>query len=356
VGRLAAIVAIALTVAACEQATPRPSESPVPQPCAPPIVAGAPLTVTLTVRNEPIGGSVVFGLDGAFIGHAYGYPLGASRRWSLADEELRSVGQLTWQPGSTPIASRDGSRVAYRAAPPEPPGILVRPVAGGIAIRISAIDRAPYAWLDDQHVLVDPAGEPGVIRSIDIRDGSDEIVARPFAPPSPNPAGAQWDDWMPSGDLRWSILTRLDEHGDSQAQWVYDARDGRIIAPLPGSEWGLAPRGDVAISLANGTIRVMHLCDRRIVELAVRAGSSRESGWRWSPDGRYLAVAFGATSEDAGPESLVIVEPLSGRVGVVNGAWGFVHAWSPDLRHVVLGRRGYHDLASRLARIEIDGR
>jgi hypothetical protein len=232
----------------------------------------------------------------------------------------------------------------------------VRAVAGGIAIRISAIDRAPYAWLDDQHVLVDPAGEPGVIRSIDIRDGSDEIVSRPFAPPSPNPAGAQWDDWTPSGDLRWSILTRLDARGTVVAQWLYDARDGHIVTPLPDGDWGAAPRGDIAISLTDGALRVMHLCDHRVVELARRAGSSRAIGGRWSPDGRYFAVAFGATSDDTGPESVAVVDPLAGRIGVVNGPWGFIHEWSPDMRYVVLGRRGYHGIASRLARIEIDDR
>ena len=98
----------------------------------------------------------------------------------------------------------------------------------------------------------------------------------------------------------------------------------------------------------------MHLCDRRIVQLGSRAGSTITSGGSWSADGRYLAVSFGYTFDDTGPESLVIVEPLTGRAGIVNGPWGFIHAWSPDLHYVALGRRGYHDLPSRLARLEID--
>ena len=98
----------------------------------------------------------------------------------------------------------------------------------------------------------------------------------------------------------------------------------------------------------------MHLCDRRIVELGTSAGSAAATTGSWSPDGRYLAMGFGPTFDDTGPESLVIVEPAAGRVGIVNAPWGFIYAWSPDLRYVALGRIGYHDLAARLARFEID--
>ena len=79
-------------------------------------------------------------------------------------------------------------------------------------------------------------------------------------------------------------------------------------------------------------IRVMHLCDRRIVALDVRSGAMFASGSVWSLDGRYLAVTLGTSSEDAGPESLVIVELLAGTVAIVNGPWGSVRAWSPRYR------------------------
>ena len=100
-------------------------------------------------------------------------------------------------------------------------------------------------------------------------------------------------------------------------------------------------------------IRVMHLCDRRIVALAARSGTMFASDSVWSLDGRYLAVTLGTSSEDAGPESLVIVEPLAGSVAMVNGPRGSVHAWSPDLRYMAVGRRGYHDVAMRIVRLEV---
>lgn len=305
--------------------------------------------------GSTIGSLVVFGLNGAFLGSAFGYPLGASRRWTLADDQLRMTGLLTWNIGSRPLLSPDGSLVTYLASAPDEPGLWVRPVAGGTPRSLGRFDRQPYAWLDADRVLVDPPDERGVVHSIDVRDGTDVIVFRPFVAPTPNPAGPEWDGWLVSGDLRWAILFRGDAQGTVLEQWLYDTRDGSRVAPLSG-DWQLAPRGDVAVSLDGGRIRVMHLCDRRIVELAARSGSASASGGSWSLDGRYFAVSFGTTSDGNGPESAVIVEPLAGRVAIVNGPWGSIRAWSPDLRYVALGRTGYHDVAMRIARLEIEPR
>jgi hypothetical protein len=344
-----------VVIVACEGAIPPPTASPTAQlaVCAPPIVPGAPLTARLTTLDRPVGSLVVFGLNGAFLGSAFGYPLGAPRHWSLADDQLRPIGQINWNIASRPLPSPDGSLVAYVATAPDEPGLAVRPVAGGGARVLRPFDRGPYAWLDTDHVLVDPPDGHGAIHSIDVRDGTDVVVFRPPTPPTPNPAGPDWDAWSLSGDLRWAILARLDARGTVTDQWVYDTRDGRPVAPLAG-DWRLAPRGDVAVSFDGGQIRVMHLCDRQTVELAVRSGSAFASGEAWSFDGRYVAATFGTTSEEAGPESLVIVEPLAGRVAIVNGPWGSVRAWSPDGRYVAVGRRGYHDAPSRIARLEIE--
>jgi hypothetical protein len=346
-----------VVIVSCEHAVPPPTASPTARPtaCAPPIVPGAPLSARLTTLDTPVGSLVVFGLSGAFLGSAFGYPLGAPRHWSLADDQLRPIGQIDWNLASRPLPSPDGSLVAYVATAPDEPGLAVRSVAGGVARVLQPSDRGPYAWLDTDHLLVDPPAEHGILHSIDVRDGTDVVVFTPPAPPTPNSAGPEWDGWSVSGDLRWAILTRLDPQGTVTDEWVYDARDGALVARLAG-DWRPAPRGDLAVSFDGGRVRVMHLCDRRIVELAVRSGSAFAVGGVWSLDGRYVAVTFGTPSEAAGPESLVIVEPLAGRVAIVDGPWGFVHAWSPDLRYVALGRRGYHDVATRIARLEIDGR
>jgi hypothetical protein len=149
---------------------------------------------------------------------------------------------------------------------------------------------------------------------------------------------------------------RSDERGVISDQWLYEATSGRIVGTLGPDTWELGPRGDIAVSFAGGKIRVMHLCDQRIVELGQSAGSATAATGSWSPDGRYLAMSFGPTFDDTGPESLVIVEPAAGRFGAVKGPWGFIYTWSSDLRFVGLGRRGYHDLAARLAHLEIDPR
>jgi hypothetical protein len=318
-------------------------------------MAGRPLRLSITTLDKPIGSSVVLGLNGAFLGSSFGYPLGANRFWTLADDRLATTGQIQWNTGSRPLPSPDGSRVAYIAAAPDRRGLTVRDVAGGLPRFLLETDRAPYEWLDDDHVLIDPPEEHGVTHSIDVRDGSNVVVFRPFTPPTPNPAGSAWDGWIPSGDLRWAILQRADDRGVVSDQWVYDTANGRIVATLGSGAWELGPRGDIAVSFDGGKVRVMHLCDRRIVELGTRAGSAAATG-SWSPDGRYLAMSFGPTFDDTGPESVVIVEPAAGRFGVLNGPWGFLYTWSSDLRFVGLGRRGYHDLAARLAHLEIDPR
>jgi hypothetical protein len=340
----------------CEQATPRPSASPSQAPCAPAIAPGPPLNPRLTTTDVPIGFHVVFGLDGAFVGSAFGYPLGASRQWTLRDESGRTTGAIDWYRGSHPLASPDGSRVAYVAAPPDVPGLTVRDVAGGPPRLVAAGDLPPYGWLDDQHVLLDPYEEHGVIHSIDVTDGTDTVVFRPPLPSFPNPAGSEWDYWAVSGDLRWTILQRADGQGKVTDQWLYDARDGRQVASFGLTGWILSPHGDIAVAFEGDSIKAMHLCDQRIVELASRAGSAVPWGAHWSPDGRYVSVTYGSTDETTGPENVVIVEPQAGRVGIANGPWGYIHTWSPDLRYVVLGRRGYHDVESRIARLDLDGR
>src|ERR1700716_250739 len=131
---LTVAVWIVVTVA-CEHATPPPTANPTAQlaACAPPIVAGAPLTARLTTLDTPVGSLVVFGLSGAFLGSAFGYPLGAPRHWSLADDPLRPIGQIDWNIPSRPFPSPDGSLVAYVATAPDEPGLAVRSVAGGEA-------------------------------------------------------------------------------------------------------------------------------------------------------------------------------------------------------------------------------
>jgi len=148
------------------------------------IAPGPPLTARLTTLDAPVGSLVLFGLNGAFIGSAFGYPLGAPRHWTLADDQLQPIGQMDWNLGSRPLLSPDGSLVAYVASAPDPPGLSVRPVVGGPARMLLPSDRGPYAWLDADHVLVDPPAEHGAVHSIDVRDGKDVVVFRPLTPPT----------------------------------------------------------------------------------------------------------------------------------------------------------------------------
>src|SRR5438132_10950207 len=93
VRRLIAFLVVGSVLVSCEQATPPPSPSPSTPVagCAPPIAAGSPLSLRLTTVDKPIGSSVIFGLNGAFLGSSFGSPLGANRVWTLADEQLRTT-------------------------------------------------------------------------------------------------------------------------------------------------------------------------------------------------------------------------------------------------------------------------
>ena len=44
--------------------------------------------------GSTVGSIVVFGLNGAFLGSAFGYPLGAPRHWTLADDQLHRTGDV----------------------------------------------------------------------------------------------------------------------------------------------------------------------------------------------------------------------------------------------------------------------
>src|SRR2546428_11376627 len=95
-------LALSLLVVACTAnstaQTPTPaSERSAPAaaaPCAAPLAPLRSVTATVELLPHQIGTQVVFGLDGAYVGSASAYPLGASRHWwelDAAGAKIRDV-------------------------------------------------------------------------------------------------------------------------------------------------------------------------------------------------------------------------------------------------------------------------
>lgn len=115
----------------------------------------------------------------------------------------------------------------------------------------------------------------------------------------------------------------------------------------------LAPSGDLALWLDGTQLRAMHLCDRQAVTLAtVTSSPGGVQSITWSGDRRFASFWFGLTDDLTGPERVVVVDLQRGAIAEVERPWGFIRQWSPDRRFVVLGRRGFHDWVSTLARFE----
>ncbi len=351
---------IAVLLVACQESGPvPPSSSPAAASCAATISAGGVATATVTVLPHPIGGGTVFGMDGAFLATAYGFPLGANTHWTHIDASGVIGTRFDWPISSQVLQSPDGEHLVYVGADTIPPSrqLVVRGTAAGPARALGAGDRNAFRWADAYHVLVDPIAEHGAIHALDIRDGSDVVLFRPPAAPVANPAGPAWDGWELSGDLRWAVLTQLTVDpvtaaGTVIGHWLYDRTTAKYVGALDQPSLYLAPVGDLAVWTDGPTVRAMHLCDRRVATL----GSIPVADWQggtWSPDGRYFSLYSGMTDEDHGPASLLVVDTTLGQVAQVAQPWGFIQKWSPDSQYVVLGRRGYHDIVARLATLTL---
>jgi len=309
----------------------------------------------LTELPHSIGAVVLFGLDGSFVATAYGYPTGAQWRWWELDNDGTVIRQFEWRWQGGMLQSPGGSKVVYGDVMDAVSGntrLLVRDMSGSGRV-LAPIHGAPVGWLDADRVLVEAFDQPGVIHAIDTVTGTDQIV---FSPPAPPTIKADGDtDWFRlSGDLRWAIFVRWSASGSLLRQDLFDVTRQTYVpgVTLGANDISVAPVGDVALWLEGTQVRAMHLCDRRVVTIGSVTSSGQLVTTRWSPDGRFAAFSFGVTDEQTGPERLVIVDLHQGAIAEVDRPWGFIRQWSPDGRHVVLSRSGFHGPASKLARFE----
>lgn len=359
--RLSAVLLVPLVIAAACVSTPDPLPTPSPSavavPCLPGIPEARPAAATLSLLAHSVGPLVIFGLDGAALATAHAYPLGASWHWTYVDADGRAGDRFDWRVNSQVLQSADGARVVYIGQTGDPPTsrLFVRDIANGTARPLIAGSRLPYRWPDANHVLLDSVDEHSVFRLIDVRDGSTEVVFDPPAPPT-GPPMPDSDFWELSGDLRWAVLSRADPttpNAPTAERWLYDRTRQVYAGPLGTTDLSFAPIGDLVVWLDGASVRAMHLCDQKAVALGSLPGiHGPTTGAAWSPDGRYVSFSFGATDEDRGPTSLVVVDTAQGRIAQIEQPWGYVQKWSPDGRYVVLARRGYHGPVTKLATLK----
>jgi hypothetical protein len=336
-----------------------PSASSIPQsgggtPCAPAIPARGSRTATLTELPHEIGVVTLFGLDGSFVASAYGYPLGASWRWWELDIDGTLIRRFEWRWQGAMLQSPDGSKIVYGAPTDNTSGrtaLWIRDLNGPGRL-LAPIDGSLLGWLDQDRVLVQPFDGAGVIHLVDTRTGGDQVVFTPPPPPTVK-ADSEIDIFDLSGDLRWAVFMRY-AAGSLVRQDLFDVTRQSYV---PGANLGtraiaLAPVGDTALWLDGNEVRAMHLCDRRIVTIGTLATSSDLRTLRWSADGRFASLSFGATSEQSGPERVVFVDLQEGAIAEIEKPWGDVRQWSPDGRYVLLNRAGFHGPAAKLAKFE----
>lgn len=354
------VVALVLALA-CSPQTIEPSPAPVvPSASAPPACAPAlqPLQTspaTLTLLPHVIGSEVLFGFDGAYVGTAGSFPLGAQRHWTELDASGARVGDVETPLYAGVQESPDGRQFIFRSFQPSTPDgftIWVRDTAGGPERGLLKGEAIVEGWLDADRVLFQRPSDPGTRYVIDTHSLMESVVFRPPAPPTPLAASEQSHAEL-SGDLRWAVLSRF--VGDSTVVRVdlYDvAQQTYVPAQLPRVPSWLSPRGDLLVWIEGTELRAMHLCDGHAVTLAsLPQTTSALSGVRWSPDGRYLTLTYGPAYEDTSPERIVLVDLARGTIADIPGVWGFIRRWSPTDDVVVLTRGGYHSTIDRLARL-----
>jgi hypothetical protein len=357
-----------LLVSCIQQPTPSLSRAGTPAPtaatqgvigasCGQAIPSRGSATTTLTLLPHSIGSLVVFGLDGSFVASANEYPLGAKWHWSAFNDDGKVLREFEWRWQVAILQSPDGSRVIYGGQDPTSgkPGLFAREM-NGQARFVAETDGRAYAWLDADHVLIEPLKDLGAVHAIDIRTGADRVVFAPPPPPSAKTTDSDNDGFSLTSDLRWAIFARSNAYGAILRQDLFDVVRQTYV---PGGSLGtkdiwIAPVGDIALWLEGSQLRAMHLCDRSVVTIGtVTPSSGGMRSFAWSPDGRFASASFGETTEESGPERIAVVDLQRGVMAEVDHPWGYVQQWSPDGRYVVLQRRGYHVNPSKLARFEL---
>jgi len=360
-----ALRAIAALLIACSASAPSGTPSPVPSLASGPGGVGAPsacapalrpLSVgraSVTLLPHTIGDLLTFGTNGAFASSASSYPPGAQVHWWDLNENGAITRLYDWAIAGRLSQSPDGSRIAYRAADPNgEPALFLRDATGNARMLAPGV-WSPRSWPDPVHLLVTADDSPGPVWSIDLASGARSLV---FEPPQPPPTSEYFDDdwYLLSGDAKWAMYLRDNDDETITETYLYDVAAGAFKdAAMPLFDMSLSPRGDLAAWVEGATLRAMHLCDHRAVTL-VGLGTFAPpyvGGIRWSPDGRFLTLDSGVTTDRTGPRGTIVVDLQRGTASVIDRPWGFISTWSPDASLVVLSRGATHEDNDRLARI-----